>query len=75
MTHPNVLPLLGITIDPFQLISNWMSGGDLLEYLKKNPRTDRLELVGAPPCVFPILTSFTSFWTSPKASRTYILVM
>ena len=49
MVHPNVVPLLGITISQRpQLISNWMSGGDLSKYIKKNPGTDRLGLVGAP---------------------------
>ena len=52
LTHPNVLSLLGATITPkFQLISNWMSGGDLLAYIKKNPDVDRLKLVGVPPVV------------------------
>ena len=49
LTHPNILSLLGVTITPFQLISNWMSGGDLLRYIEKNPNADRLELVGVPP--------------------------
>ena len=52
LTHPNVLPLLGVTITPPQLISNWMSGGDLPEYIKKHSDTDRLRLVGIPPVVF-----------------------
>jgi len=47
LTHPNILPLLGVTIAPFQLVSNRMPGGDLPEYLKKNPDVDRLGLVGA----------------------------
>jgi serine/threonine protein kinase len=47
LTHPNIVPLLGTTIAPFQLISNWMPGGDLLEYIKKNPDTYRLGLVRA----------------------------
>ena len=52
LTHPNVLSLLGATITPkFQLISNWMSGGDLLAYIKKSPDADRLKLVGVPPVV------------------------
>ena len=49
LTHPNILSLLGVTVTPFQLISNWMSGGDLLGYIEKNPNADRLELVGVPP--------------------------
>ena len=51
LVHPNVLPLLGATIDGFQLVSNWMSGGDLLSYIKKNSDVDRLGLVGIPPVV------------------------
>ena len=49
LMHPNILPLLGVTIVPFQLVSNWMSGGDLPDYIKKNPDADRLGLVGVPP--------------------------
>jgi len=52
LTHPNVLPLLGVTIFPLQLISIWMSGGDLPEYIEKYPNADRLRLVGGPPVVF-----------------------
>jgi hypothetical protein len=51
LTHSNIVPLLGITIAPFQLISHWMSGGDLPDYIKKNPDADRLKLVRAPPIV------------------------
>ena len=49
LTHPNIVPLLGVTIEHFQLISNWMSGGDLLSYIKKNSDADRLGLVGISP--------------------------
>ena len=46
MVHPNVVPLLGIIISQeLQLISGWMSGGDLSKYIKKNPDVDRLGLV------------------------------
>ena len=51
LTHPNVLPLLGVTINCFQLISDWMSGGDLLCYIKNNSDADRLGLVGIHPIV------------------------
>ena len=49
LKHPNVLPFLGATIDPPQLISVWVPGGNLSEYLKNNPDLggpDRLRLVG-----------------------------
>jgi len=51
LTHPNIMPLLGITVTPFQLILNWMPG-DLPKYIKKNSDVDRLGLVGVPPVVF-----------------------
>ena len=51
LAHPNIVPLLGITITPFQLISNWMPGGSLPEYIKKHPDVDRLRLVGHLPIV------------------------
>ena len=46
LTHPNILPFLGVTIDPLQLVSEWMPGGTLLKYVKNNPDADRLGLVG-----------------------------
>ena len=46
LEHPNIVPLLGVTIDPPQLISDWMSGGNLTEYITNNPEADRLRLVG-----------------------------
>lgn len=49
LAHPNIVPLLGITTFPrLQLISEWMSGGDLPIYIKAHPDTDRLGLVGVP---------------------------
>jgi hypothetical protein len=52
LTHPNVLPLLGVTLAPLQLVSNWMTDGDLLDYIKKHSDADRLGLVGVPPVAF-----------------------
>lgn len=45
LRHKNVVPLLGITLLPHQLISEWIPGGDLLENVKK-PNVDQLKLVG-----------------------------
>ena len=62
LEHPNIVPHLGITPYPLQLISEWMPGGDLREYIKKHPGVDRLGLVGVPPVVFdPTLTPTTSY--------------
>ncbi|KAF9646907.1 hypothetical protein BDM02DRAFT_2871174 [Thelephora ganbajun] len=54
LKHPNILPLLGVTISPLQLISDWTSGGELPQYIEKNPSADRLQLAGVHPVVlFP----------------------
>lgn len=71
MKHPNIVPLLGITPTPLQLISEWMTGGALAEYIKKNPDTDRLGLVGVPLVIFALhLSCCASHPTSPRASVT-----
>ena len=46
LDHQNLVPLLGITSTPLQLISEWMPNGNLLEYIRSHPDTDRLGLVG-----------------------------
>lgn len=46
LAHPNIVPLLGV-ISPLQLISEWMSSGDLMGYLEIHPGEDRLSLVRA----------------------------
>ena len=68
LTHPNIVPLLGITPDPLQLISEWMPGGDLTDYIKKHPDADRVGLVGTLLVVSdPTLTPTTSYLISLKA--------
>ena len=52
LEHKNIVPFLGTTPSPLQLISEWMTGGDLTEYIKKQPGVDRLGLVNAPPAAF-----------------------
>ena len=47
LVHENIVPLLGITTNPLQLISEWMSGGHLTEYIGKYPNANRLSLVRA----------------------------
>ena len=62
LEHRNIVPLLGITSTPLQLISEWMPGGDLTEYIRKYPRADRLGLASTPAVVFdPTLTPATSY--------------
>ena len=71
LLHPNIVPLLGITPTPLQLISEWIPGGDLTEYVKKHPGADRLGLVNVHPTAFgPTLTPTTSYPMSLMASTT-----
>ena len=46
LSHANIVPILGATIEPYELISDWMPGGDLPGYIANNPDADRLSLVG-----------------------------
>ena len=48
LTHPNVVPLLGVTTDPIQLVSGWMPDVDLIGYITNHSDADRLSLVGVP---------------------------
>jgi len=45
--HPNVLPLLGVTMSENQLVvvAEWMEKGNINEFVKADPNADRLELV------------------------------
>ena len=43
--HPNVVPFQGVTIASFQLISDWMLNGNIIEYIEKHPGADPLILV------------------------------
>jgi serine/threonine protein kinase len=82
LKHKNIVPLLGITPTPLQLISDWMPGGDLTEHIRNYPNADRLDLVGVPPVMLGLtltlatsyLMSLTAFASStPAASFTVIL--
>ena len=48
LRHPNVLPLLGVTMSegPFQfvMVSEWMKNGNINQFLKRVD-TDRFKLV------------------------------
>ena len=53
LRSPKRLALLGVTIDPLQLVSNWVSGGNMQEYIEEHPNADRRRLVGV-PCVVTV---------------------
>lgn len=50
LQHPNVLPLLGVTISEnlFAMVSDWMTNGNINEFIQAHPDVDRLGLVGSP---------------------------
>ena len=47
LRHPNVLPLLGVTITENRLVmvSEWMTRGNIKEFTKADVDANRLELV------------------------------
>ena len=47
LRHPNVLPLLGVTMDEhrFAMVSEWMESGNINKFIKTNRNADRFELV------------------------------
>ena len=47
LSHPNVLPLLGVTIaaDRLMFVSEWMVKGNINEFVKADVNADRLGLV------------------------------
>jgi len=61
LKHQNIVPFLGITTTPFQLISEWMPGGILTDHLKRNPNADRRALVGVSVVFDRMLTPTTRY--------------
>ena len=57
LRHPNVLPLIGVLMleTRFAMVSDWMTNGNINEYVKAHPGSGRLSLVGA-----SVLTLFPS---------------
>ena len=47
ISHPNIVPFLGVSEGPAPLcmVSEWMSNGNVRDYVGKNPETSRLQLV------------------------------
>lgn len=50
MRHSNVLSVEGVAPELFELcmVSNWMSQGNMTQYLKDNKSVDRMKLVSSP---------------------------
>ena len=49
LNHPNIAPFKGATLEPPQLVSEWMPGGHLREYIKNGHRANLIDLVSPFP--------------------------
>ena len=47
LSHPSIVPFAGVTLEPLQLVSEWMPGGELRRYIQKNPGANLIHLVGS----------------------------
>ena len=50
LRHSNILPLLGVLMSEnrFAMVSEWMSNGNINEFVKAHPKVNRLQLVRPP---------------------------
>jgi len=70
LRHRNMVPFIGATLDPLQLVSAWMPTGGLTEYVTAHPKSDRSGLVGflkLPAAPSKFLTLFASYMMSLRA--------
>lgn len=54
LQHPNVLPLIGVTMSErqFAMISDFMGHGNINDYVRAHPDANRVRIVGS---VFQVL--------------------
>ena len=45
LNHPNIVLFKGVTFDPLQLVSEWVPGGELREYIRNNRHANLIDLV------------------------------
>ena len=45
LKHPNILQCFGITLDPLQIMTEWMPNGHVMQYLREHCDVDRVRLV------------------------------
>ena len=67
LDHPNVLPLLGVTMgnNQFAMVSEWMVNGNISEYVKAHRNVNRFELVGlALPLASLLADTLLDFYSS-----------
>ena len=71
LEHENIVPFLGVVATPPQLISEWMSGGELTEYIGKHMDANRLGLVGVTPMMLVLVLILLRYAISPKVFTTF----
>ena len=47
LKHPNIVPFIGVTRNPMQFVSEWMSNGTLRDYVNENPDANKIGLVSS----------------------------
>lgn len=48
LDHQNILRCFGVTIDPFQIMTEWMPNGEAMQYVRERQDADRVLLVSSP---------------------------
>lgn len=44
-SHPNILPLIGVSNRKFTMVSEWMENGNIREYISTHPEVNRPSVV------------------------------
>ena len=47
LKHPNIVRCLGATVDPPQIVMDFVPNGEVLDYVGKNPNVNRAHLVSS----------------------------
>ena len=45
LSHPNIVPFIGVTASPLQIVKEWMPNGTLMDFVEKTPCMNRISLV------------------------------
>ena len=64
LRHPNIVPIIGVTTKPLQIVLDWMPNGTLTKFIEKNPSASRIGLVSHPSLRSHLTDSFIfqSYW-------------
>lgn len=56
LSHPNVLPVLGVAprLSPLSTVTEWMTNGNIMDFISTHPEVNRLRLVRLIPDLPPI---------------------